>query len=69
MEFHAIIPGRPAELLMRVVDGKVVIMPPTPPATIHLPGRAQQQLIEDVERDLATERACQCLLQDNGLVP
>jgi hypothetical protein len=32
MDFYAIVPGRPAELLMRVVDDQVIIVPPAPSA-------------------------------------
>lgn len=32
MELHVIIPGRAPELVVRVVDGKPVIVPPVAPA-------------------------------------
>jgi hypothetical protein len=31
MDYHAIIPGRPPELLVRVVDGAMEIIPPVAP--------------------------------------
>jgi hypothetical protein len=30
MELHVIIPGRPAELVARIVGGQLVIVPPEP---------------------------------------
>jgi hypothetical protein len=37
MELHVIVPGRPAELVARVHNGRLEIVPPAVPAPVPVP--------------------------------
>ena len=34
MELHVLVPGRPAQLVARVIDGRLDIVPPAAPAPV-----------------------------------
>jgi hypothetical protein len=38
MELHVLVPGRPAELVARILDGRLEIVPPAAPAPAVQPG-------------------------------
>jgi hypothetical protein len=55
MDFHAIIPGREPGMMMRVVDGQVLIVPPAPGATDQSSG--QNQISQQPKKQLRAHSA------------